>query len=71
MGVSTLGLRMLSFRLGASGGMVVIWDAMVASKIDSDLGSFSVSALLDFKGRYQWRVNSVCGPVQPQLRTLF
>lgn len=38
---------------GACGGMGVIWDKRVTSKVNSLHGSFLVSAFLDIKGRHQ------------------
>ena len=40
--------------VGASGGVLVIWDTKFATKVDSIHGIFSVFVLLDIKGRGQW-----------------
>ena len=37
--------------VGASGGLLVIWDTRFASKVDSIHGIFSISILLDIQGR--------------------
>ena len=37
--------------VGASGGVLVIWDTRFATKVDSIHGIFFVSVLLDIKGR--------------------
>lgn len=57
--------------LGASGGMLLIWDTRFASKIDSFHGNFSVSVLLEIKGRGSWWFTSVYGPNCPRQRSFF
>ena len=47
--------------VGASGGVLVICDTRFASKVDSIHGIFSMSVLLDIKGRGQWWIFFVYG----------
>lgn len=47
---------------GASGGVLIMWDTKFASKVEAIYGSFSVSVLLEVKGRGRWWFSSIYGP---------
>lgn len=50
-----------------SGGLLGVWDTRVVSKVDSLVGTFSLSILLDFKGKGYWWVTNVYGPTNSRL----
>lgn len=50
---------------GKSRGILIMWDCNFASKVEDILGYFSVSVLLDIRGRGEWWVSSVNGPPRP------
>lgn len=51
--------------VGASG---VIWDTRIASKVDVQVGDFSLSVQLDLQERGLWWVTNVYGPTNSTLR---
>lgn len=48
-----------------------MWDTRLASKVEAIYGNFSVSMLLEVKGRGRWWVSSVYGPSRPRGRESF
>lgn len=55
----------------ASGGIIIVWDTRFATKVEAIFGSFSVSVLLEVKGRGTWWFSSVYGPPRPRGRDAF
>jgi hypothetical protein len=57
--------------VGASGGILVVWDSRVATCLDVIRGSFSLSVFLDFKDRGKAWISAVYGPNSPSERGPF
>ena len=55
---------------GSSGGLVIGWDTRIASKVDDLKGCYSLSVLLNIKGKSCWWVTNVYGPTNPRSRSL-
>lgn len=56
--------------VGASRGILIIWDNRSAYRVDLVEGAFSLSVLLNIKGKGQW-ITSVYGPTIYRHRSLF
>lgn len=56
--------------LGSSGGLLVVWDTKVTSKVNVLMGCFSLLVFLDIKGRGCWWGTIAYGLTNPRVRNL-
>lgn len=56
---------------GALGGILLVWDTKVATRVDVLVGVFSLFVMLDFKGRVYWWVSTIYGLTNLMLRSFF
>uniref|UniRef100_A0A803QQM3 Reverse transcriptase domain-containing protein n=1 Tax=Cannabis sativa TaxID=3483 RepID=A0A803QQM3_CANSA len=57
--------------LGRSGGTLLIWDTRTISVLDSLVGEFSISVLINAEGKEPWWFSGVYGPCSYKLRPEF
>lgn len=49
---------------GASGGLIIIWNSMIGSKVEALFGEYSLTVHLSLRGRGEWWLTNVYGPLR-------
>uniref|UniRef100_A0A803P8A0 Reverse transcriptase domain-containing protein n=1 Tax=Cannabis sativa TaxID=3483 RepID=A0A803P8A0_CANSA len=57
--------------IGRSGGTLLIWDTRIISVLDSLVGEFSISVLINAEGKEPWWFSGVYGPCSYKIRHVF
>ena len=57
--------------VGSAGGILIMWDVRRVKVLDSLLGDFSASILVDFEGSSSWWFTGVYGPSKVRFRDRF